>query len=312
MNIQNKQLNLLIGCGLIISCLLALFGISQFGEHVQAEEKSSLQLQQKKEAEKQQAQFNQEVETFYQQIRTSIDEEEALNYESIGISFYDLSNEREISLNGDVVFEAASTTKVALAMLIADMIQQGEASRDSELTYEPEDYEDGTGFIINNQIEKSYSIDTLVNYMLVYSDNIATNMLYREAGGRPAARKLIKEKYLPDFDATDNYLTANQARDLLIQLYENLDDNPLYTKIIESLQQTDFPVRLSTDQTIGQLAHKVGSVNNSIHDIGLFNVEHPYILTFYSTGLTDAEEEISKLSDKIYRLMTQEYPIESK
>ena len=308
MKIEKKQINQFIGFLVMFACLFALFGISQFGEHVQAKEKNNLQLQQKKEEEKKQAQYDQDVEEIYQQIHTYLNEEEALNDESLGISFYDLSNERELSLNGDVIFEAASTTKVALAMLVVDKIQKDELSLDSELTYDSEDYEEGTGFIVNHPIEKKYSVRTLLNYMLVYSDNIATNMLYREVGGRPTARKLIKENYLPDFDTTDNYLSANQARDLLIQLYENLDENPLYPQIIEWLKQTDFPIRLSTDQTIANLAHKVGSVNNSIHDIGLFDVEHPYILTFYSTGLLNAEEEISTLSDKIYQLMTQDYP----
>ncbi|MGM0123220.1 beta-lactamase class A [Enterococcus sp. AZ194] len=308
MNTKNKQLNIIICISVIVALLFALVGLNRFGKDVQAKEQKAQQLQHEKAQQALQERNNQKMEAFYQQIQTLIDQKKSLKSEAIGISFYDVTTSRELSLNGDTEFKAASTSKVALALLIADKIQEGELSLDTQLYYTADDYEDGTGYIINHEIEKSYSVELLMNYMLVYSDNIATNMLYREVGDREEARKQFRDNYLPDLNVNGNQLTANQARDLLLHLHENYEANPVYIKIMEWLKQTDFPIRLATNQTSDFLAHKIGSVDNGVHDIGFFDTEHPYILTVYSKGLPNAEAELSSLSDQIYQLMTQSYP----
>ncbi|KAF1297334.1 hypothetical protein BAU15_11330 [Enterococcus sp. JM4C] len=309
MNLTRGKVNIYIGIGIILACMLALFGINRFGENVQAEEKKAQQAQQEKEKNERQAQYQQQLEVLYGEINALIKEKESLKSEAIGIGFYDLSTKRAFSLNGDEEFLAASTSKVMLAMLVADKIQAGELALDQQVLYTVDDYADGTGAIINHRIETNYSIEALLEYMLVYSDNVATNMLYRKLGGRIVIRDEFRKNYLPELNVSKNLLTANQARDLLIQLNENKKKNPLYGQIIQWLKQTEFPIRLSTDRTIEHVAHKIGSVNHSVHDIGLFDIEHPYILTFYSTGLPEAEAEISTLSDKIYQLMTESYPV---
>lgn len=220
----------------------------------------------------------------------------------IGITYWDLVSGYSFNINGEQAFFAASTSKVPLVMEMTDLINQGLFSLEEEIFYQDEDYESGTG-IIQGDIQESYSIETLMEYAIVYSDNIATQMLRRTLGDD--YRNYYYETYLEGENSSiENILTSNDAATILAYLY-NYRDTTGYETIIENMKETVFNNRLETATTTDFIAHKIGTYESNIHDIGLLDSQRPYILTVYTDNLIDGELFISEVSDSVWQIQSQ-------
>ena len=112
-----------------------------------------------------------------QDVLLAVMEEYDVTPDQVAISYYNFQQKETYALNEDWVMNAASTTKVATAMLFSDLIWQGVLDWDSELSYSDSYYEEGEGAVTNSEKKAAYTIEELVYEMLTYSDNTATNML---------------------------------------------------------------------------------------------------------------------------------------
>ena len=81
----------------------------------------------------------------------------------VGIAALDLTTGQSISVKGDVAFPMASTVKVAVAALYLAQVDHGRRSLDDTI--------DGA------------SARSLMNRMLIHSDNRATDILLKDLGG---------------------------------------------------------------------------------------------------------------------------------
>lgn len=233
---------------------------------------------------------------------------ETNNEDDISIGYYNLETGTKITVNGDKLYLGASTIKVPLSMLIADNIKDNKLKLSDEIKYQKSDFEKGTGNIQYDN-KKIYTVAQLQKYMLENSDNIATNMLVRNLGGGDKAYQELSKKYLSrdNYNITKNQINANYGISYLKYLYENPNNNEHYMTIIEHLKNTEFNNRLYTDLTKNILAHKIGSNEDYVHDIGIFYDEHPYILVVLTKGIVDAEDLISNISDLVYKYQTTNY-----
>lgn len=251
-----------------------------------------------------------ELTAFYHKVEQTMTET-AKNFNGdVGITYVDLTTGKKISIDGTKEFYSASTIKVPLAMMIADKVQSGSLKWDDSLTFkEKEDYEDGTGIIIND-IQPTYSLRTLQEYNIVYSDNIAKNMLYDTFGGDIEAKKALYAHFLQrETDWDDAKLTSEDAAKILKILYEEKSSNQEYQTIYDYMKNTVFHERMDTPTTSGKVAHKIGSYASFLHDIGILETEHPFILTVFTNGQTDAGISfISTITDQLWAVQSNDYP----
>lgn len=251
-----------------------------------------------------------EQKVFYDKIEQTMTETAKSFKGDVGMTYVDLNTGKQISVNGTKEFYSASTIKVPLAMMIADKVQAGSLKWDDQLTFnEKEDYEEGTGIIINN-IEPTYSVRTLQEYSITYSDNIAKNMLYGTFGGDVAAKKALYAHFLQkETEWDDAKFTSEDAAKILTILYEEKASNQEYQTIYDYMKRTVFHERMDTPTTSGKVAHKIGSYAGFLHDIGILETEHPFILTVFTNGQTDAGISfISMITDQLWAIQSSEYP----
>lgn len=99
-----------------------------------------------------------------------------------------LETGRSAWLNPDVAFPMASTYKVPIAVQLLTMVDEGRLSLDSMVTVPQEDVYRTASTISDllNQPGLSLSVRNLMELMLRVSDNIATDVLFRTAGGSQA------------------------------------------------------------------------------------------------------------------------------
>ncbi|MHC5373283.1 serine hydrolase [Enterococcus sp. LJL120] len=226
----------------------------------------------------------------------------------LSITYTDLTSGETISYNGETLYTAASTTKVPLVMYLSDQIDAGVLSWEDVIYYDDSYYESGTG-TIQYDPQVSYTLAELAELAIVESDNIGTNMLYAALGGYDSTRSAYYLKYLgEDISQNENQITSDAAAEILSYLYEASADNDNYQTLIENMLATAFSERLETTETTGSVAHKIGSLDSDVHDIGIFYSEAPYIVTVYSEGVCDADQLIAELSDELWELQTTSYP----
>ncbi|MEQ8155963.1 MAG: serine hydrolase, partial [Clostridiaceae bacterium] len=225
------------------------------------------------------------------------------NINRVGFLFYDITTGKKIAINEDMVCVAASTYKVGMNVVAYDLANSGELDLSSTIWYNSGYYESGTG-VLQNQISATLAnpvpIQKLLDYSIIYSDNIATNMVSSYLGGANSVRKQVG--YITGttgIDITKNVITPEEEFLLLKKIYDNKDDAN-YSHLISIMKQTIFHDRI--DKYIPQeiTAHKIGNYGSYTNDVGIIFTDKPYIFVMYTNGVSDADELIADLSNLIY------------
>lgn len=221
---------------------------------------------------------------------------------NVGVSFCDLTNGTSFSLNGGQQFLAASTYKVPLVMILYDLIAEGRLTEKQLVTFRESEYEGGTGILQYGDLSKPISYSTLAEYAIRYSDNIAAIMIQDNICGRTELLARYKALIGHDlYNGTSKVLTANDAMGVLKKLYTGADNGNIgYQKIVAWLKNTDFHDRLDRDLDHAIVAHKIGNLYGATNDIGIFYTDKPYILTVYTSNLSNPNDVIARISDMVY------------
>ena len=101
--------------------------------------------------------------------------------ENISILIKDLSSENEIyNLNSTEKLVSASTIKVPIMLAIFEEVKSGKVNLNDTILVTKNDILDDTEIFENG--ENYYSINELINWMIIESDNTATNVLLKYFG----------------------------------------------------------------------------------------------------------------------------------
>lgn len=194
------------------------------------------------------------------------------NYsENVAVYYYRLDGKKEYYLNEDKVFRAASLSKVPQAMEVLDKVSNGELSLDTIIEYSEEDYEEGTGILKLKENIGSMTVKEALELSLLYSDNIANNMLNRICG-------YDLNYYISKLSGEDitvgNITTAKEQ----VEIYRKLYSDEKYSLILDLLKKTCCHDRLDKYIENDKVAHKFGNYYRYYHDAGIIYDENPYIL----------------------------------
>jgi beta-lactamase class A len=107
---------------------------------------------------------------------------------TVGVALVHLESGRAVYLNRAESFPMASTVKVPRAVQLLTRVDRGELRLDSVIAVRPGDLHPGSGTLTDlfAQPGVSLSVRNLMELMLRISDNSATDMLLRTAGGGAA------------------------------------------------------------------------------------------------------------------------------
>lgn len=100
----------------------------------------------------------------------------------IGVYVKHLGDGTAMSHGADRFWYLGSAVKVPIAVAVLQSIDEGKHSLDEEMTLEATDKVDGSGDLVWQDEGVAYSLRSLLNEMLIESDNTAANMLIRLIG----------------------------------------------------------------------------------------------------------------------------------
>ena len=179
---------------------------------------------------------------------------------NISIGWYDLQSGEEYYRNPDLLLEGASTYKLPMAMVYADMIDAGEIS-----------LEDTIGpYVLRDALEG----------ILVWSNN-------------PKARVLQAHLSEDKGEFKRNNFSPRFLIGTLRTLYDNPEKYALLLDYLKQARPNDYISRYSGEI---EVAHKYGSDAGFVCDTGIVYAERPFLLCVMSYGVGGAHLIISEIA----------------
>lgn len=263
--------------------------------------------------------FKDKIATFVNQANDNSD-----HIDFVAVYFRDLNNGPWFGVNESATFAPASLLKVPLMMAYYKLADTDPSILQQTVTVTQENLQP----LVPNQqtivpaqrlvVGQTYTIDDLINRMIIYSDNDAAQLLIAHIDTGKLAQ--IYEDFginLPGPNQNDtdvNVITyAGFFRMLFNASYLNKQDSE---KALRLLSESDFndgivagvPDGLTVSHKFGERVKDDGSMQ--LHDCGIvYYPAHPYLLCIMTRG--DNEAELAKLvantSQLVYQQVDQQY-----
>jgi beta-lactamase class A len=219
----------------------------------------------------------------------------------VGIAALDLNTGETISIKGDTPFPMASTVKVAIAALYLSQVDHGQKTLDDSIHGQP--------------------VRTLMNKMLIYSDNHAADILFKDVGGPRAVHHYLTTNGIHGVrvDRTIAQLLADKrdlwdARDSstpkgMIELLKRI-----YKAEIISPKSRDYLLGVMAKCHTGKnrmkwllpagtpVEHKTGTLNGLSDDVGFISMPdgHRIAVAIFARGGSDRPRTIAEAARTIY------------
>ena len=253
---------------------------------------------------------------------------------NFALAFKNLDDGKEILINENEIFHAASTMKTPVMIEFYKQLHQGKLSLEDTLQIKNEfkSIVDGTMYKLSefddsdkntyNKLGQYYSINNLIYEMITISSNFATNILIDYIGANNVT-KSMKEigalnidilRGVEDIKAFELGLNnTTSAKDLLI-IYEKLAkgkiiDNESSAIMIDILkdQKYDDIIPKYLPKNI-EIANKTGMITGVHHDSGIVFLKDgkKYVIVLLSKNMSDMEsgtEMMARISELIYKTL---------
>lgn len=253
--------------------------------------------------------------------------------ETVAVAYYDLGTGRELLINPDTNFHAASTMKVPVMMEIFRQLETGKLSLDDRLAIN-NDFKsivDGSHYSLTADSDSEQSlygrtgqtetVRELMRLMITVSSNFATNMLIERVTPERVmdlmhsigANNIRVLRGVEDGKAFEKGLNnTTTARDLMIILRRIAERRAVSEKA------SDEMIKIMLDQKFNEgipaglpkdvrVSHKTGSITKINHDAAIVYPPNrkPYVLVVLTRGLED-EKRAHKLIADISRVVYED------
>ncbi len=261
-----------------------------------------------------------------EKLGAQIQEKFASTSGDFAIAFRDLKDPSvALSLNADDVFHAASTMKVPVMIEIFKQAANGKLSLADEIEVKNEfksivdgspyamDIDRDSGEGLYESIGSKRSVEQLVTDMIIYSSNLATNIVIALVDARNitktmrdlGAKNIQVLRGVEDMKAFDKGLNNTTTANDLLRIFQALATGTLVSKeanekmiriLLEQHDREVIPAHLPAEVRV---AHKTGWITGIYHDAGIVYLPDgsKYILVLMSKKMEDTPKGIAMMAD---------------
>lgn len=243
--------------------------------------------------------------------------------ENVSILIKELNSKEEIyNFNSNKKIVSASTIKVPIMLAILDDVKNKNINLNDMILVTEDDILNDTEIFEN--CEKYYSIKELINWMIIESDNTATNVLLKHFGMENINNYIVnvlkvKSTYLQRFmldinaieNGLNNYMSQKDMLDIFTLLFnkEILNDElcDIAINILYNQRCQDQIMRYIFEPI--KFAHKTGSLDYLNHDVGVMNINNKMVyigISIYNSYNKKGNKKlIGNIGKKIYNYLAK-------
>jgi beta-lactamase class A len=256
--------------------------------------------------------------------------------EAVAVAFHDLQTGRELLVNPDESFHAASTMKVPVMLEVFREVREGRLSLDERLPVKNEfksiadgstfsvSPDDDSEFTLYKKVGGTETLRELLRLMITESSNLATDIIIERVTPqrvmdlmrRMGARDIKVLRGVEDGKAFERGLNnTTTARDLLVLLRAIAEGRAVSREaskqmtgiLLEQKFNEGIPAGLPSGTRV---AHKTGWITKINHDAGIVFLpgRKPYVLVVLVRGIADdkrAHQLIADISRAVYEDVTR-------
>ena len=219
----------------------------------------------------------------------------------VGVAALDLNTGESLSIKGDTPFPMASTVKVAIAALYLSQVDHGQKTLDDTIHGE--------------------SVRSLMGKMLIYSDNRAADVLFKDVGGPHAVNHWLVENGVHGVhvDRTIAQLLADKR-----DLWDTRDSSTpkAMVDLLKRIYRGDLISTDSRNYLLGVMAkchtgknrmkwllpagtpveHKTGTLDGLADDVGFISMPdgHRIAVAIFARGGSNRPRTIAEAAKAIY------------
>jgi beta-lactamase class A len=219
----------------------------------------------------------------------------------VGIAALDLNTGESLSIKGDTPFPMASTVKVAIAALYLSQVDHGQKTLDDTINGQP--------------------VRALMGKMLIYSDNHAADILFKDVGGPTAVHSWLTQNGIRGVhvDRTIAQLLASKR-----DLWDTRDSSTpkAMVDLLRRLYKGDLISSQSRNYLLGVMAkchtgknrmksmlpagtpveHKTGTLDGLADDVGFISMPdgHRIAVAIFTRGGSNRPRTIAVAARAIY------------
>jgi predicted Holliday junction resolvase-like endonuclease len=223
--------------------------------------------------------------------------------EHLALYFTDVKNEYSFKYNSKKSYYSGCVVKLFAIIYLIEQAREGKIDLHDTYTYLPQDRHAYSDLTDKHPYYDKIPITTLIEYMLLVSDNSAYMIVIRNVGAQ-TINNYFYEKYnvvlhftnTHPFEAGYNAELGNKSLELL---YNTLQVDDEYTKLVKDSMLVAEENALNFDDI--KILHKYGELAPYHNDIGIYDGEYPYLVTILSLYANDDYiTKMSKVSKDMY------------
>lgn len=227
---------------------------------------------------------------------------------SVSVCVIDASNGNYCQVNSDKAFVSASMIKLAVLCEYMHAVDNGQLDPADRVTLKNMNVVGGTG-LIQTERHASYSYDELCRYMIMYSDNTATNVLINKLGQDAINERVqalgckntsLNRQLMALNTNTENWISARDAAAILYKIKNGTAaSSAMCAKALEYLSKQTDNEGMAECISSGAFAHKTGSLRSMRHDGGIVLGKHPYVIVaLCDIGAGNANKLMKEIAQK--------------
>ena len=219
----------------------------------------------------------------------------------VGVAALDLNTGETVSIKGDTPFPMASTVKVAIAALYLSQVDHGQKSLEDTINGEP--------------------VRHLLGRMLIYSDNHAADILFKDVGGPTAVHHFLTQNGIHGVHVDRTIAQLLSARRDLWDTRDSSTPKGMI-ELLRSIYKAQIISPQSRDYLLGVMAkcetgknrmkwllpagtpveHKTGTLNGLADDVGFISMPdgHRIAIAIFARGGSDRPHTIAEAARTIY------------
>jgi beta-lactamase class A len=215
----------------------------------------------------------------------------------LAVEVKDLDTGYTSGYNMNAVMPAASTIKIPIMVEVFRQLEAGKFDLNRRVELMASDKDWGSGDIADSPVGATFPVSTLLEQMITVSDNTAANMLIRLVGRRninATMRDLgLHHTHLADYIRTAEWSVRTTLRTTpsdMVSLLSDMAKNKLIDKwssqkMISILEGQEINTLLPEPLPDIPIAHKTGSFNDTLNDVGIVYADAPYVIAVMTTDL---------------------------